>query len=131
MPAPYSLDLRRRVLAALLAGDRTQAEVARQFSIGLTTAEEWLRRYRATGSVAPTAQRHGPARILSGDDDARIVAYLDADADGTSANDLTLDELAARFTEDTGRSVSDTTVFRSLVRSEVTRKKRRSGPPSA
>ena len=125
VPAPYSLDLRRRVVAALLVADRPQTEVARQFSIALTTAEDWLRRYRTTGSVEPTVQRHGPRRLLSDADDARIVAYLDAD------NDLTLDEIVERFADDTGRTVSDTTVFRSLVRSEVTRKKRRSGPPSA
>jgi transposase len=131
MPAPYSLDLRSRVVAALLVGDRTQAEVASQFAVGLATARDWLRRYRATGSVEPTAQRHGPPRLLSETDDAQIAAYLDADADGTSANDLTLDEIADRFAADTGRSVSDATVFRSLVRSRVTRKKRRSGLPSA
>ncbi|MEM8557481.1 MAG: IS630 transposase-related protein [Bacteroidota bacterium] len=117
MPASYSLDLRSRVVAALLAGDRTQAQVARQFSVGLSTACDWLRRYRATGSVQPTAQRHGPLRLLSSEDDARIAAYLAAEGD------LTLDELATRFADDTGRSVSDTTVFRSLVRSEITRKK--------
>ena len=109
----------------MLVGDRPQTEVARQFSVGHATAEDWLRRYRATGSVEPTAQRHGPQRMLSDDDDRRIAAYLDTD------NDLTLDEVAARFTAETGRPVSDTTVFRSLVRSEVTRKKRRSGPPNA
>lgn len=125
IPAPYSLDLRRRVVAALLVGDAVQAEVARRFSVNLTMAEDWLRRYRATGSVEPTEQRHGPPRILSADDDARITAYLDAE------NDLALPEIADRFAEDTGCRISETTVFRSLVRSEVTRIKRRSGPLSA
>lgn len=55
----------------------------------------------------------------------RVAAYLDAE------NDLTLPEIAERFAADTGRVVSEATVFRSLVRSEVTRKKRRSTPPSA
>lgn len=63
--------------------------------------------------------------MLSGDDDAQIAAYLDAE------NDLTRPEIAARFAGDTGRVVSEATVFRSLVRSEVTRKKRRSTPRSA
>lgn len=125
MPAPYALHLRHRVVAALLVGDQTQAEVARQFSVSLTTAEDWLRRYRATGSVEPTAQRHGPLPILSPDDDDGIAAYIDAD------NDLTLLELAHRFADDTGRVVSETTVFRSLARRGVTRKKRHSGPLSA
>lgn len=125
LPAPFSLDLRRRVVAAALVGDATQAEVARRFDVGLRTVEKWLRRYRATGSIEPTPQRHGPPRLLSDADDAQIAAYLDDD------NDATLPEIAAHFADDTGRAVSETTVFRSLVRSEVTRKKRRSGPPSA
>lgn len=125
LPAPLSLDLRRRVVAAALAGDATQAEVARRFDIGLRTVEKWLHRYRTTGSVEPTAQRHGPRRLLSDDDDARIAAYLDDD------NDLTLREIAERFAGETGRVVSEATVFRSLVRSEVTRKKRPSTPRSA
>ena len=128
MPAPYSLDLRRRVVAALLTGGRTQAEVARQFSVALSTAEDWLHRYRATGSLEPTAQRHGPPRSLSEADDARIAAYLDPERGGE--NDLTLAEVADRFAADTGRSVGEMTLFRSLVRSEVTRKKRRSTPRS-
>lgn len=131
MPAPYSVDLRSRVVAALVVGDKTQAEVAKQFSVSLATARDWLRRFRANRSLKPTAQRHGPPRLLSDDDDRQIAGYLDAGAEGTSENDLTLDEIAARFADDTGRTVSDTTVFRSLVRSEVTRKKRRSGLPSA
>jgi transposase len=125
VPAPYSLDLRRRVVAAVLAGHATQAEIAERFAVSLTTVENWLRRFRATGALDPTDQRHGPRRLLSDDDDARIAAYLEAD------NDLTLDELAERFSDETGRAVSDTTIFRSLVRSHLTRKKKRSGPASA
>lgn len=129
MPAPYSLDLRRRVVAALLIGDATQAEIARRFSVGLSTAEDWLHRYRTSGSFEPTAQRHGPRRVLSDDDDRQVAAYLDPERGGD--NDLTLGEIVARFAADTGRTVSETTVFRSLVRSEVSRKKSRSTLRSA
>lgn len=125
MPAPLSLDLRRRVLAAVLAGDGTQADIARRFAVARTTVEDWVRRYRQTGSVAPAVQRHGPPRLLSADDDARIARYLDGDD-----NDLTLTEIADRFADETGRRLSQTTVFRSLARSERTLKKSRSTPPS-
>ena len=118
MPAPISTDLRRRVLAATLAKDATQTEVAQRFDVSVTSVESWARRHRTTGSVEPTAQRHGPKRLLSDDDDRQIAAYLDAD------NDLTLREILARFVDDTGRRLSQTTVFRSLARSEVTLKKR-------
>ena len=131
MPAPLSVDLRQRAVDAVLAGDTTQAGVARRFAVSLTAVETWTRRYRATGSVEPTPQRHGPLRVLSADDDAHLAGYLDHD------NDLSLLEIAARFAADTGRRLSQTTVFRSLARSGagsgsgVTLKKSRSTPPSA
>ena len=111
MPAPLSVDLRQRAVDAVLAGGTTQADVARRFAVSLTAVETWTRRYRATGSVEPTPQRHGPPRVLSADDDAHLAGYLDRD------NDLSLLEIAARFADDTGRQLSQTTVFRSLARS--------------
>lgn len=60
--------------------------------------------------------------MLSDDDDARIAGYLD------QTNDLSLVEIGTRFADDTGRHLSQTTVFRSLARSEVTLKKSRSSP---
>ena len=117
MPAPLSDDLRTRGVNAVLAGDPTQPEIAQRFGVSLTSVGAWTRRFRTTGSVEPTAQRHGPPRLLSDDDDARIAAYLDTD------NDLTLPEIIARFSDDTGRHLSQTTVFRSLARSEGTLKK--------
>ena len=96
MPAPLSLDLRRRVLNAVLAPDGTQAEIAHRFDVARTTVEDWARRHRQTGSVEPAVQRHGPPRLLSADDDARIARYLDDD------NDLTLPEIARRFADAAG-----------------------------
>ena len=125
MPAPLSVDLRQRAVDAVLAGDTTQADVARRFAVSLTAVETWTRRYRATGSVEPTSQRHGPPRVLSADDDAHLAGYLDHD------NDLSLLEIAARFADDTGRKLSQTTVFRSLARNGITLKKSRSTPLSA
>ena len=108
MPAPLSLDLRRRILDAVLRGDATQAEVARRFVVSLTAVESLLRRYRETGSIAPKAYRRGPAPALSEADDARIESYLDDD------NGATLQEMAERFEAETGRRISDMAVFRAL-----------------
>src|SRR3954454_1267839 len=55
----YSMDLRERVVAAVDAG-MTQARAAERFGVSLRTVERYLARGRATGSVAATAQRHGP-----------------------------------------------------------------------
>ena len=125
MPAPHSLDLRRRIVAAVLAGGTTQADVAARFAVGLTSVEDLLRRYRATGSVEPTPYRRGPDRLLAADDDERIAGYHEDDCG------LTLQQLADRLADETGLRVSEMTVFRALVRCEVTRKKSRSMPRSA
>ena len=118
MPAPLSLDLRRRILDALGAG-ATQAAAAERFAVHLTTVERLVRRRRDTGSPASAPYRHGPARVLSDDDDRTIAAIVDAD------NDLTLGEIAARFEDAAGRHVSERTAVRSLARSGYTRKKKR------
>ena len=119
MPAPLSLDLRRRILDAARSGSATQAAVAQRFAVHVSTVERLLQRYRATGSVAPTITTPGPTRSLSEADDRLIAEIVEAQCD------LTLAEIAERFEEATGRSVRTKTVERSLTRSEITRKKKR------
>ena len=53
MVKPYSMDLRERVVAAVLAGDSRRA-AARRFGVSESTAVKWLQRHRATGSVQPS-----------------------------------------------------------------------------
>ena len=56
----YSLDLRQRILEAVLRGHLTQAEVAERFSVSLSFVEKLLRRYRTSGSLMP--RPHGGER---------------------------------------------------------------------
>jgi transposase len=49
--APYSRDLRERVVAAVASG-RTCREVAALFSVSVASVVKWSQRWRATGSVA-------------------------------------------------------------------------------
>src|SRR5262249_28516957 len=55
----YSLDLRERVLADCDAGLGTGA-VAARYRVSASWVRRLKRRRRETGSIAPTAQRHGP-----------------------------------------------------------------------
>src|SRR3712207_9357340 len=55
----YSMDLRARVVAAVDAG-MTQSQAAARFGVSLRTVERYLARRRATGSLAASAQGHGP-----------------------------------------------------------------------
>jgi transposase len=51
MTKPYSEDLRTRVVAA--AGARGSCrEVAKQFSVGVSSVVRWAQQFRRTGSVA-------------------------------------------------------------------------------
>src|ERR1700723_4195670 len=65
MGKPYSVDLRRRVVAAIEAGmSRNQA--ARQFGVAISTAIGWMQRVEQTGSVAPGQMGgHKPKAISS------------------------------------------------------------------
>ena len=113
----YSLDLRQRILQAVLRGDLTQAELAERFSVSLSFTEKLLPRYRATGSLAPRPHGGGRQRCLRPADEPMLVALLEADNDATDA------QIAARFRSATGHSVSTRTAGRMWRRLGLTRKK--------
>ncbi|HEX7076550.1 MAG TPA: IS630 family transposase [Hyphomicrobiaceae bacterium] len=52
MARPLSIDLRERVVAAVLAGESCRS-VAARFGVSVSSAVKWSQRHRATGSVAP------------------------------------------------------------------------------
>jgi transposase len=58
MPAPYSLDLRRKAVLACEEGEGTQQEIAQQFGIGLRTLKEWIFIKKETGDVHPKEHIH-------------------------------------------------------------------------
>ena len=52
MTRPLSLDLRERVVAAVLAGESCRS-VAARFEVAVSSVVKWSQRYRETGSVTP------------------------------------------------------------------------------
>ena len=52
MTRAYSMDLRERVVSAVLSG-ATVREAAARFGVAVSTVVKWSGRQRATGSVAP------------------------------------------------------------------------------
>ncbi len=61
----YSLDLRERVIALIQAGELSQPQIAEQFHISLGTVENWWRRWRETGTLAPHPFAGGAPRTLA------------------------------------------------------------------
>ena len=54
MGAAYSLDLRERVVAAVEVDGLSRNQAAARFGVAISTAVLWVRRFRQTGSLAPS-----------------------------------------------------------------------------
>lgn len=117
----YSLDLRQKVLAAALRGDRTVAEVAASFGVGTTFVGKVLSLHRAGADLAPRPHGGGyPARLLPRHEKLLRAAVR-------RQKDATLEELRAHLEERDGLSVSASTVSRALIRLGLGRKKKSGG----
>src|SRR5215467_4935244 len=82
--APYSLDLRKRVIRACERGVRPAA-VAAQFEVSVAWVYRLVQRRRDTGSIAPRKQTKFRRRSLSDDEERRLLALIIAQPDATLA----------------------------------------------
>jgi putative transposase len=64
MTRPLSLDLRERVVAAVLAGESCRS-VAARFEVAVSSVVKWSQRYRETGSVTPGKMGGHRKRMLA------------------------------------------------------------------
>ena len=115
---PYSLDLRTRVAAASAEAHTTRQQVAERFGVSYSFVTKLLAHARRTGSLAPTPARGGPARLLSPQDQAWLVAYVGEHADATLA------ELKAAWQAHSGRPVGQTCLWNALHAHGLRRKKK-------
>jgi transposase len=117
----YSLDLRQKVLAAALRGDRTINEVAELFGVGTSFVNKVLDLHRTGQDLAPRPHGGGyPPRLLPRHEKllrSRVRRHKDA----------TLEELRAHLAEQDGLAVSVSTVSRALIRLDLGRKKKSGG----
>lgn len=120
MPAPYSMDLRWRIVQACQRGTQSQREVAEYFQVSLATVENILRLYRRTGDVSPQKPNHlgPPVRI---DDRARELLRRSL----AKQPDLTLAELRDQLVRNKGPLVSASRICRVLQEMGLRRKKKR------
>jgi putative transposase len=91
MGKPYSEDLRKRVVAAVVSGGLSCNEAARQFGVAVSTAIGWVRRQRETGSVAPGKMGGHRPKAISGEHRVWML--------GRIKRDFTLRGLVAEFAE--------------------------------
>ena len=65
MGKPYSLDLRKRVVAAI-EGGMSRNQAAKQFGVAISTAIGWMKRVEKTGSVEPSQIGGNKPQAISG-----------------------------------------------------------------
>ena len=117
MPAPLSVDLRQRIMAAYEAKEGSQRQLAERFKVSLSFMRDLRRHQRETGSVKPKA--HGGGTVAKvGIDQLPIIAAL-----VTAQPDALLAELCDRFAKQTGVNVSESTMQRAVGRLKLSVKK--------
>ena len=63
MPRPYSMDLRERAVARVMAGE-TMRSVAPVLEVSVASVVKWSQRFRRTGSAAPGPMHGHRPRVL-------------------------------------------------------------------
>lgn len=66
MGRPYSNDLRERVVGAVEQGGLSRHQAAAHFGVAISTAVNWVKRFRQTASVAPGQMGGRKPRAISG-----------------------------------------------------------------
>jgi len=121
MAAPLSLDMRKRIVAAVEGGASRRSAAAR-FAVSESAAVKLMQRWQRTGRLDP-GQMGGHRPVVLAEHDGLVRDLVAAHPDQTL--DELLDRLVAR-----GVVVGRTTVHRYLSAIGLTRKKRHSTPPS-
>jgi len=81
--APYSMDLRKRVVRAWDGGMDAEG-VAAKYEVSRAWVHRLVQRRRETGSIAPRKQTKFRGRVLAGQE-ARLTALITAQPDATLA----------------------------------------------
>ena len=117
MPAPLSVDLRQRILAAYEAKEGSQRQLAKRFKVSLSFIRDLMRHCQETGTVQP--QPHGGGAIAKlGKEQLPVVEAL-----VTAKPDALLKELCERFAQQTGIEVSVSTMQQAVRKLKLSVKK--------
>ena len=113
----YGNDLRRRVVDAI-EGGLTHRQAAARFCVAVSTAGNWHRLWRKTGSLRPGKQgqpRHSKLDAC----EAQILAMVE------ETRDIALYEIAGRLAQEHGIHAAPSTVWQFFAKRGITLKKRR------
>ena len=103
MPAPYSRDLRERVIGFIVLGGSARSAAAR-FDISVSSASRWAQRWRAEGQARPRAMG-GDRRCRLGEHRAKVLQLV------ARQPDLTLQEIRSALATSCGITVGLSTAL--------------------
>jgi transposase len=118
MGKPYSMDLRTRVVGAV-EGGLSCNEAARRFHVAISTAINWVRRKKDTGSVAPGQMGGYKPRSIRGEHEVWLLERI-------QRGDYTLRGLVAELGE-RGLKVDYRSVWTFVHEQDQSFKKNRTG----
>jgi transposase len=118
---PLSMDLRQRIVNAVKNEKMTPKEVATRFAVNLCSVYRFLQLERDRNSLVPAKPTGRPRSITSEQEPILLQQIKDH-------SDATLAEHAKLWFEVTGTQLGITTMFTSLERLKITRKKKRFTP---
>jgi putative transposase len=118
----YSLDIRERVVGAVVEEGMSRRAAARRFKVSDSSAIKWVEHFEATGRVEPDARSETNRSVLN-DERAFLLELVAVESD------LTLEEIVERLA---ARSVEvcPSAVWRFFDRNDIRFKKKRSTPAS-
>ncbi len=117
MTQSFSAELRERVIAAI-SNNLSTRKAAEHFSIGISTAGEWFRRYRDHGETTARKQGQPPGSKLD-EHEAFILGLVE------ETPDISLAEIGERLLKDCSLSAVASTVWLFFNKRGITFKKRR------
>jgi putative transposase len=120
MGAPLSMDLRERVVRAVEHEGMSRNEAATRFGVAISTAINWVKRFRQTGSVTPGQMGGHKKPKISG-------AHREWLLERCRGRPFTLRELVAELASERGLKVDYRSVWEFVHAEGLSYKKKRSG----
>lgn len=115
--APYSVDLRYKIIWQRFAREQKLDTIAKNLCVSIGTVHNICKLFKQTGSVEPSKHGHSSTRMLSKYDELQVVGLL------LENPNLYLHEVCRKVSTNIGVDVSDSTICRILRRHGLTRKK--------
>ncbi len=116
----YSIDLRKRVLAAYDSGKYSLYQIAEQFQVTTRWIQKLRQQRKQEGSIAPRPSNKGRKPVFQGDNLEKLEQFIDANPDAT------LEEIKRYFVGVVECSI--VTIHNTLKRLELRYKKKRYMP---